>query len=138
MTVGKLLAIGSAVLLVTTAISIAAGEGGFNRAAFDDAMQDNSKAARVILGGLAMGDWAKAQAPAETIAKQAKQLRAMQPPQQAQRIAEFQADADSLGAHATRIAAAAKAMNGDLAAREFGAMVATCTKCHLVFRKAGS
>ncbi len=119
-----------------TAISLAwAQGGGFNKPVFDDMMEDTGKAARVVFGGIIAGDMGKVSAQAKAIAATAVKVREMQPPRNAEKIADFKANADSLAARAKRVAAAAEAKNLTLATHEFGGMVETCTGCHVAFRK---
>ena len=118
------------------AISIAwAQGGGFNKPVFDDTMEGAGKAVRVVLGGIIAGDMDKVSKQAKAIATTAHKVREFQPPQNADRISDFRAGADTLAARATRVAAAADAKKPAVAAREFGGMVETCVGCHAVFRK---
>ena len=126
----------SGILVAMTAISIAwAQGGGFNKPVFDDAMEGTGKAARIAFGGLIGGDLSKVSAQVKTIAATEVKLREMQPPQSAEKIAEFKANADSLAARAKRVADAADGKKTALAAHEFGGMLETCVNCHAVFRK---
>lgn len=123
-------------MLVVTAISLVRAQGGgFNKPVFDDTMEGAGKAVRVLLGGIITGDMAKVSTQAKAIAVTAGKVREMQPPQNADRINEFKANADSLAARAKRVATAADAKKGALAAHEFGVMIETCVGCHAVFRK---
>jgi hypothetical protein len=84
------------------------GQGAYNKAAFEKAMEGATREARSLLGALVAADWAKARASAEAIAQASKEVAKLTPKAGADRISEFQAYADSLGARASRVAAAAK------------------------------
>ncbi len=111
------------------------GQGSYNKSAFETVMEDATKQMRVLLGTLIGEDWAKAQAGSASIAEQAKKIHALTPKAGADKIADFQAHADSLEARANRLNAAAKARDGAKAAALYGATVATCMDCHRIFRK---
>jgi cytochrome c556 len=122
-------------LFCLAAATLSHGQGGYNKAVFEKAMEDANREARVLLGALIAEDWAKAQATAETLAQASKALAKLTPKVGADRMGEFTAHADSLGARAARVAVAAKAKDGAKAAHELGGMVAACTTCHATFRK---
>ncbi len=111
------------------------GQGGYNKAAFETVMEDATKQMRVLLGTLIGEDWAKAQAGSAAIAEQAKKIHALTPKVGADKIADFQAHADSLEARANRLTAAAKARDAARASALYGATVGTCMDCHRIFRK---
>jgi cytochrome c556 len=122
-------------LAIMTLAGPSFGQGAYNKAAFESAMEDAVKQMRVVLGTLIGADWAKAQDGCGAIAAQAKKIRTLTPKVGADRIAEYQAHADTLEARANRLGAAVKARDGARAAVLYGETVATCMDCHKIFRK---
>jgi cytochrome c556 len=127
-----LLAIG---IVCGIAFRSAGAQGVYNKAAFESAMEDATKSMRVLLGDLIGEDWAKTQAEAASLAAQAKKIHALTPKVGADKIADFQAHADTLEARANRLNAAAKARDAAGATDLYGKMVVACMDCHKTFRK---
>lgn len=124
-----------ALLILAAAAPSSIGQGTYNRAAFETAMDDAIKGLRVLMGSLIAGDWSKAEASATAIASQAKTIHGLTPKTSVDKIGEFQANADSLAARSSRVAAAAKAHSPRAAGEGLGEIVQTCMGCHSVFRK---
>jgi cytochrome c556 len=120
---------------IAAAAGIATGQGTYNKSAFEKVMDDTMKGLRLTMGSLVFEDWAKAQGGAETIGANAKTIHGLTPKVAVDRIAEFQANADSLAARSARVAAAAKAHQPEAASRALGQVVQTCMSCHAVFAK---
>lgn len=129
------LLLGCAILLTAYAASATLGAGIYNKAAFEKTMEDANKNARVLLSALIAEDWGKAQAAAEALAAASESVAKLTPKVGVDRMDEFAAHADSLGARASRVAAAAKAKDGQRSAVALGAMVASCAGCHATFRR---
>lgn len=124
-----------AALILAAAVCPSIGQGTYNHAAFEAAMDDAMKDLRVVMGGLVAGDWAKVEASATALANRAKTIKGLTPKSSVDRIGEFQANADSLAARSTRIAVAAKSHSQEAAGEGLGELVQTCMGCHSVFRK---
>ena len=122
-------------LVWMVAAAPAFGQGAYNKALFETAMEDAMKTTRVLLGALIGGDWGKAQTEAASLAGHAKKIRGLTPKVGADDIAGFQAHADSLGSRATRLVGAAKAHDAGRAAALYGSAISSCMDCHRVFRK---
>jgi len=120
---------------MTLTVGMAGGQSGYNKAAFEKAMEGMIRDLRIVLGALVAEDWEKAASSAASIERQARSVRALTPKANVDRIGEFNANADSLAARAGRLAEAAKAKDPGQAARLLGRTINTCMDCHGTFRK---
>ena len=123
------------VLILAASLPPLVSRAAYSKNAFEKEMEELNRRARVILGALIAEDWGKLSNESSALAGQARSVHDLTPKTGTDRIGEFQAAADSLGARAARLAQAAKERNGAAAARFLGETVGACVSCHAVFRK---
>jgi cytochrome c556 len=107
----------------------------YDHEAFEAAMESTNRNYRAVIAAAIASDWAKTGASASALAADAKVIRGLTPKENAGRLAEYQANADSLAARAHRLVLAAKARRAGASANLAGEVLAACATCHEVFRK---